>query len=359
MKKYLLLLPLIALFTGCLTDDDSSLPSVEIGDLLILESDNTSGNFGSLNANDSYVNRFSIYDDASIFSYKGRIYILEQYGADNITKLNVEGTGVEYQVHLIDIANPHGIGFISDTKAYVTCNKYSQILIVNPANGAITDSIDISDYAYTDSANTTNIIPNAENVVINDGYAYVSLQRRNGFKPGGSTWVLKINTTTDSIETTYKCNFPNTSKMILVDNALYLTNKGAYNVMTDGAVEKIDLTTGVVSTVVAETENGWNIVDLTYIGSNKAVAPCVNYSSDYKEKTLLSAILDLTTGQFVDTLSEVVEIGPAIYDDNNGRLFVGERDGDSGIGVCIYENGVYKTKVTTTLAPNRFAFLQD
>lgn len=358
MRLLLFLIPVIAIFTGCLTDDDNVLPPVIIGDLLILESDFTSGNFGNLDASDEYISRFSIYDDASIFSYKGRTYILEQYGTDNIVKLNAEGTGVEYQIHLIDNANPHGIGFISDTKAYVVCNKYSQILIVNPANGGITDSIDVSSYAYRDSSNTTNNIPNAENVIIDGDYAYVSLQRRNGLSPGGATWVLKIDCSANAVVDTFKCNFPNSSKMILVDNALYLANKGKYNVMTDGGVEKIDLATGTVSTVVRETVNGWNIVDLAYIGNNKAVAPCANYNADYSEKTLLSAVLDLTTGLFVDTLSEVVEIGCAIYDENNAKLYVAERD-TSGAGVCIYENGVYKTKVTTTLSPNRFAFLED
>ncbi len=358
MKFFLMLIPVLAFFTGCLTDEESSLPAVAIGDLLILESDFTTGNFGSLDANDTYVSRIIVLDDASIFSYKGRIYILEQYGTDNIVKLNAEGTAMEYQVHLIDDANPHGIGFISDTKSYVVCNNYSKILIVNPATGAIGDSIDISSYAYTDSTNTNNNIPNAENVIIDGGYAYVSLQRRNGYSPGGATWVLKIDCTTDTVIDTFKCNFPNSSKMILADNALYLANKGKYNVITDGGVEKIDLTTGVVSTVITETENHWNIVDLTYIGNNKAVAPCVNYNADYSEKTLLSAVLDLSTGLFVDTLNEVVEIGGAIYDEDNAKLFVAERD-TSGAGVCIYENGVYKTKVATTLAPNRFAFLQD
>lgn len=326
-------------------------------ELFIFETDFSTGGVSKIDGKGQYSSLLSVYDDASIYSYKGSIYILEQYGADNIVKLNSTYTGIEYQKHLIDNANPHDIAFINDNKAYVACNKYSQLLIVNPVDGSIVDSIDIGAFAYKET-DTTNTIPNAEDIILKDGFAYVSLQRRDGFSAVGKTWILKINTINDSIVDTLKCSYPNGGKMILVDNSLYIPNKGGYQDITDGGIEKIDLLSGTISILTSEASLGWNITGLTLIDGNRAVASCVNYDASWN-KTLLSAVLDLSTGLIVDTLDQVTEIGSAIFDAEKSRLFVAERDNSRTPGVCMWRNGVYIGKIETDIAPNRFVFLED
>lgn len=355
----LIVLPILAtltFFTGCITDTEPEPKPASTKELFVFETDYSSGNIGSLDSNYIYTSRLTFSDDASIYSYNGAIYILEQYGVDNIVKLNATGTGVEYQKHLIDNVNPHDIGFISTTKAYVVCNKYNKILVVNISDGSISDSIDISSWAFvTDS--TTNT-PNAESIIIKDGFAYVSLQRRNGYKNGGATVILKINISTDEIVKSDTCTYPNGGKMVLVGDDIYIPNKGSFQSATDGGIEKYNITAGTISVVAAETAYNWSITAIYPTTGTLAVAQCVNYDASWV-KTAITGVIDLSTGVITDTITEVTEIGPAIYDSEKDRLFIGERDATAGAGVCIWENGKYLKKVTTDIAPNGFVFLTE
>lgn len=378
MKKIFFLFSIIfiSFLTGCLTDSEQNLIESEgknlslfkinldtnytdsvIRSLFFLETDFSTGNIGRIDSGNSYKSVMSIYDDASIYSYKGAIYVLEQYNADNIVKLNSSATAIEYQIHLIDNANPHDIAFISDSKAYVACNSYDKILIINPSNGGIVDSIDVGPFAYkgTDQSNT---IANAKDIVLKDGFAYISLQRRDGYNPAGATWVLKIDVSTDAIVDTFACTYPNGGKMILIDNTIYIPNIGGYQNITDGGIEKIDLLTGIVTTVASESQYGWNITQLTHVTNNLAVASCINYDADWN-KTLLSAVFDLSTGTIIDTIEGVIEIGSSLYDSKKGRLYIAERSTKTTQGVCIWENGTYIKKIETDIAPNLFVFLED
>ncbi len=305
--------------------------------LVICESDFQSGLLEWKSTNDTSISlsNLSIYDDAGLKYFGGYLYVIEHYGADNIMKIDQSKngqSGVLYQTHLGDNWNPQDIEFLSETKAYVSNMNEPKITIFNPLTGAVVSHIDISAYIFRPDSNAS---PYANDLQLVGSDLYVLLQRRNGYKPGAPSLILKINTTTDSVNDTIPLQFKNGYAMTYADGALYISDPGSVKATGDGAIEKVVLSTKAVSTIIDETTLGGSPNQIVHkSGSHFYVTNYIAWKNDKVVE------IDAATGTVVTTLLNVKDaFGGIYYDDVDSKLYVGERDATE-MGVRVYKDNV-------------------
>ena len=137
--------------------------------------------------------------------------------------------------------------------------------------------------------------------------------------------------------------------MAYYNGALYVTNPGNTFVTGDGAVEKIDLATKTVTTIIDETLLGGNPNQIVHKSGNRF------YVQNYIGWKKVSVVeIDAATGAVVATLPGITDaFGGIYYDELDQKLYVGERD-SLNVGVKIYENNVLTAgplKTGNTLPP--------
>lgn len=325
----------LLLFAGC--SESPSGPDMSSGQtkLFIAESDFQSGLLEWMSIENNIVSSqgLSIYSDAGVHSFGGYLYVLERFGADNVMKFDPsknDQSGVVYQKHLGDNWNPSDIEFLSATKAYVSNMNEPKITVFNPSSSEVLQNIDISTYTFRPDS---NVSPYANDMVLVGSDLYVMLQRRNGYKPGAPTLILKVNTSTDAVTDTVPCQFTNGYGMAYCDGVLYVSNPGSGYSLGDGAIEAVTLATKQVRTVIDETALGGNPNQIVHkSGTHFYVQNYIGW------KNVKVVEIDAATGSIVETLPDIKDaFGGICYDSTDNRLYVGERDSVE-MGIRIFEN---------------------
>jgi hypothetical protein len=332
---------------GC--SENPTGPDIQDGasKLFIVESDFQSGQLEWMSIRDTTISpsNLSVFSDAGIRSFGGYLYVIEHYGADNILKLDPSKSGqpgVQYQKHLGDNWNPTDIEFVSETKAYISNMNNSKITIFDPSTGIVNSSIDISAYIFRPDSNAS---PYANDLQLIGGDLYVLLQRRNGYNPGASSLILKIDTKTNTVIDTISLQYKNGYSMAYAGGALYISNPGSSYVTGDGAIEKVDLSTKAVNTIITETALGGN--PNLIIHKNGSHFYVQNYIAWKDEKVIE---IDASTGNVVAVLPNVKDaFGGIYYDDFEGKLYVGERD-PAEMGVRIFKDNI---QIGTTIKSSK------
>ncbi len=285
-KTACLLVSAFILFSGCLRTNPASpaqqstaksIVAVTISQLY------TEGNMGIFSISDTtaYQNLLSIFKDDDIRTYEGSTYVLERYGKDNVIKITgsvIAGSSVMYEKNIGSSVNIQDIAFISPTKAYITQNMTSQIVIFDPSTGdKTTKAIDCARYvAYynTDSAATT---PYLSKELYYNGKVYASCQRLKApaggyIQAADTSLVIVINATSDSIINTIKLAYKNPQEMSICSGMLYVAGLGDYGV-NDGGIECIDLSTDSnIGTVVDESALRGDVLSIIVVSDAKGYA---------------------------------------------------------------------------------------
>lgn len=328
------------------------------GTLFITQTDFTSGYMERMSIKTSKISGPGtfIFGDVAIRTYDRYVYLLERYGADNLIKYDPSKKGEDaflYQKKLGDNWNPQDIEFVDERKAYVSNSNVPEITVLDPSTGAFLKHIDLSDYTYLPDS---NVSPYANDLQIAESYLYVLLQRRNGFKPGASSLILKVNIYKDSIVDTIPLNFKNGYAMSYANGALYVTNPGSAYSGSDGGIEMVDLATKKVTILFEESTLGGSPNGIVY--KEKSRFYITNYI-DWKKVAVLE--IDVSTKTVVATLDGVKDAyGGIYYDSVSKRLFVGERD-DVEKGVRIFENNIQigpTVKTAQSLSPIGFSIVR-
>jgi hypothetical protein len=279
-----------------------------------------------------------VFQDSRIRFFGGMLYILESSTASNLMKVdpsNSGQSGVVYQKHLGTNMNPVDIKFISEHKAYISCENNPSVLIVDPYTGTVTGAINITRFAYKADGVADETNPHAGRMVLENGLLYVGLQRLDSnYQPGAKSLILVINTVNDSILDTIQLNSKNIQDLKIVDGKMYASCPGeAYGTIGDGDIESVDLSSRSVATIIDETALHGNpnaIIHKT--GSLYYVQTYIAWGS---EKIFE---VDFSTGRVVDSIPDVIDaFGGVFYDEEDSLLFVGER-ASSAAGIKVFKN---------------------
>ena len=202
----------------------------------------------------------AIYTDAVARSFNGKIYVIERFGADNITvfdKTDLSTPLIQFSVGAG--ANPHDILVLNRTKAYVTRYGSAELLIVNPTDGSQLGTIDLSGFADEDG------FPEMDLMVAAGGKVFVSLQRLYNFSPTSLSQVVVIDPETDQIIDTdaatagvQAINLTRTNPIDMkyvasVGKILVAEAADAYST-ADGGLEYIDVSTYAAEGILVSEE---------------------------------------------------------------------------------------------------------
>lgn len=340
----LFLIGIIALFfVGC--SEHEEVENVPAG-IVLTETDYTTGILGGVGES-TYGKLLSpISSDAGVVVQNNEIYVLEKMES-NVMKVAEDGK-VIYQKRIKPSWNAHDLVVLDETKGYICSNNYDEIAIFNPSTGDVSSYLSLSVYG-NDSVTT-----NATKMILDGTDLYVACQMRKGYEPHGGTLILKINTLTDVVDETIRCTYKNVIDFDYSDGALYVTNGGSFFAV-DGAVEKIDLATNTITTLVTGESLGFDINEIAIDATTNTV-----YGSLYKAWGDVPVMkYSLADFALLGSVPDVIQATSLTF--SNGYLYFGETGGTAGgtAGVAIYnpeENSVDLTP--STLAPSSIALLK-
>lgn len=331
--------------------------------LVITTTDFSSGSLATLAQGQSTArtNILNIHSDAVATYYQGNIYVINRLGQDNVIVLDAADPGVVLrQFSVGNGANPQDIAFVSPTKAYVSLQNSSSLLIVDPSQGRIIGSIDLSGFADADG------LPEAGEMEVCDGYLYVACNRLDrsdpwNWLPTEESPLVVVDTASDSVVDVnpsqpgaqgISLELKNPVALVKFGDKLYLSCTGSYWDMTDGGIEMVDpserKSKGIL---VGERDLGGNVGALSIASPDKGYCVVLDASWNY------SLVAFHPDSRSVLRRLEGVESpwgGLAVLGDH---LYVGDRSVSSP-GVIVYDTATdvkVMGPVSTGLPPGSIA----
>lgn len=146
---------------------------------------------------------FPTVSDIAVTAFKDNYYLLERFQADRVNKVALSNPGIrEFQYSALESgddgsANPYGLTFVSDTKAYLLRYGQTTAWIVNPAATREADfktgELDLTSYTAAGAP-----VPHMSAATIVDGKLFITLQRLDAsFQPANVSCVAVYDTATD------------------------------------------------------------------------------------------------------------------------------------------------------------------
>lgn len=320
--------------------------------LVVTTTDYASGNVTTLTDRGSTVAKdlLSIHSDNAIAAYGEYIYVLEKFGADNVIKVKADDiapSGVIYQYSVGNGANPQGMVFLNDRKAYVSQYGDSMLWIVDP--GAMSEEgfkigkVDLSAYADGDG------LPEMSPMALVEGKLYVGCQRLdrdNNWIPLDAQVVI-IDTATDEVTGAITLQKGNPQAMVAYGGKLYVTSGGSLFDPTDGGIEVIDTTTDTYAgLLLAESDLGGNVGGLLFRSATKGYVIVGNWP-DYVVRPF-----DPSTGD-VGAVLPGAKAASSMVLGGDGVLYVADRSQEQpGIYMYDAEDTLIAGPIATGLPPN-------
>ncbi len=330
--------------------------------------DYSSGSYSVVALDDMTVAQdvLSINSDAVVKCAGGIPMVLERFGADTVTILDIESPySVADQFTVETGSNPVDIALLAAGDGVVTRNNVTTAAIIDLDDGALdTESLDLEDFADADG------IPEMSAVAVADGKIFIALQlldRDTAFwDPTGpglvvvfdeeSLDLIDVDPETADVDDGIALTAANPQAGFQAspyeDNVLYVAEVGLYGVL-DGGIEGFNVSTydaggfivseetlggDIAAWVVVDAETGYAAVSLPEFAGDRLVRFDPSEGTVTDEHVFESAAYTLT--------------GMALTSD--GRLLVVDRDLEgSGIVVFDAETGeqIGDSPIATGVAP--------
>jgi len=168
-------------------------------DLFIITSDFSTGSTSLLKdgAEEADLNLLGVHSDAVGHYHDGQIYIVNRFGQDNIIVLDESAPRIPLaQFSVGNGTNPHDIEIVAVDKAYVTLYERSELLVIDPRDGAERGRIDLSAFADADG------LPEVSQIVRVGQRLYLSCQRldrNNGWGPVDQSFLIVVDIASDRL----------------------------------------------------------------------------------------------------------------------------------------------------------------
>lgn len=370
----ILLTSMLALSLFACSDDDdddddevasSSSSSVEetaSNSVFVFGSDYTSGELRYI-VGDSALSSESLefYQDSKVIAAVGALYVLERYGADNVSLIDVESFGsdsaVVWQTSLDDASNPSDLVAYDETSIWVSLEGNGDILQLSTEDGGKVKDISTDDF-ISEGGTSSNVV----DIEISGDTLFALMQRYvYDAETYSTTYPLGVigiydaekGDLLDSIQLLTQ----NPTAMKFYDGALYVASQGPYNDSwgTDAdslrGIEKVDVAALTSEIVVSGEDLGGGVYQFA-LDTGDGLAYAAIYKS-YGDVPLVK--VDLATGK-VSSVSGVSDVeGSLAYDSASGLLYIGDRTYGSE-AVYVYDGAsVSEIDIGTALAPYSIA----
>jgi hypothetical protein len=324
----------------------------------VLTTDFTSGSYSTIDLSTDIASKDLpaqtgiVESDNTGAYYNGRIYIINRYGADNITVLDkADPTVAINQFSTGNGTNPYAMAFKSDTEAYVCLYASNDLLVVDPtdAGDPIKERIDLS--GFMAAGDTDGAVEAAAMVKVND-FLFVALQRLNNFVVQNDALLVVIDTTTneivdvdDSTDAVDAIVLTGRNPQFITYNAdagnIVVSETGAYFDTTDGGVETVDpISWEAEGFVVTETTLGGDLGTVAMVNANLGYAVIGGFSNN----TVVA--FDAAAGTKSADVVATEGFIPSLAIDSQDRLLVPDRT-LTAPGIRIFDTSD-NTEITTT-----------
>ncbi|MDR0305546.1 MAG: hypothetical protein LBI42_01780 [Chitinispirillales bacterium] len=301
-----------------------------------------------LDSDNIYKNPISVplHNDLAVRTFGSDVYILERYDKNNIIRYDSKAGAVVYQENLgsgINI-NIQDIAVVSETKAYISCEKDKNLIIFNPQTGKKISNIDLSAYSAGQAS-----YPFASSMMVYNNFVYVACQRftDNGYDSGADPGlIIVVDSYTDIVVAEITLNKKNPMAMDIFDDRLLVASAGHWSEPSSGGIEMIDLTSNQNIKIVAEMDGASGIA---YISSDKAYVRKGGFDENciFNYCTKIFS-LDLQTGDVSSHFGYIKDGSGGIVHDGV-RVYVGERfPGEAGVVVINPVTNTRERKIVTS-----------
>ena len=301
---------------------------------VITTTDFTSGNLAAIVNGEvtAQADLLPIHSDNWVVAWGGYVYVIERLYGDDIIKLSPQDLSTPiYQKSVGDKANPYDIAFVDEHKAYVSRYGRASVLIMDPATGDSTGSVDLSAYVAYAGTDSAESVPHMSYMAISGGKLYVACQRLKGWNPADTSLVVVVDTETDSVLKAIPLEKKNPVALSLYKGKIYLACVGSYWDPTDGGIEVVDTETDQnLGVLVDETSLGGNVSGVLVASPDKGYALVMTQWPETYVKPF-----DPRDGSVGDPLPGAkAAVHMAVS--SSGRLYVADRS-EEAPGIYIYD----------------------
>ncbi len=341
---------------------DAALPRRLLADEIVgLTTDFSTGSVTTIGTTapwNTQIDVASICSDPVGRAFGDRVYIVGRFGCDAIQVLN-PFNGYQTQIEFAVGSNPQDIWVLAPNRAYVSFYESNTLLEVNPQTGATLGSISLAQFADNDG------LVEMHRMFVHGRYLYVQLQRLDRgqfpYVPVAPSMLAVVDLVTETLvdvdpgspgmqAIALTATNPIAPMAIdLTSGDLLVPCTGAFGVMNDGGIERVDLTDW-------ESDGMWlsgpamngDLVDFSTWSATRAFV----IVSDASFNTALH-LINPSTG--VKGAAVFAPGGFTLSDcltHHNGSLFVTDRDFfDPGVRVFSAETGAPLSGLVPTGLP--------
>jgi hypothetical protein len=214
------------------------------------------GNFAIVNVKNwttySNLNPVPLGGDIRTYLFGNYIFVVDapSYGTssswyvykinENASSLDTDSLKTPVANYNIDGANPQGIAFLTEEKAYLTNFKGNEIIIFNPLTGEKLDFIDLTPYLYGNNEyiSAYNMLVYKDKLFVTAKRKYVGWSSSDPETPDYS-YIIVIDTKTNNVIKTIDVNFDPLDPQVY-NGYLYFLSKGDYSAPI-GKIFRVDL----------------------------------------------------------------------------------------------------------------------
>jgi hypothetical protein len=370
ISRFALVLALSAtILAGCDSDSPTSPNSSSGGGIFIITGDFNTGSTAFLapDALTADINLLTVHGDAVARAFDGKVYVVNRLGADNILVLDQSDLRTPLiQFSVGNGSNPQDIEVVSAAKAYVTGLARADVAIFNPQDGSELGSIDLSAFADGDG------LPELTQMAQAGSFLYVLAQRLENFAPVDVSYLVVIDTNTDSVidmdantdgVQAVVLAAPNPNGIVVVGSKLIVSQVSAF-LDRSGGIEVFELAAdGALGSsqglVVDEQMLDGDINGIAMVDENSGFA----LISDENFANFVTPF-DLATGVVGERLSDLSTGFIQSMEVDGDRLIVGDRgtfDRPEASGLMIFDvntKQVLAGPISTGLPPASIVILE-
>lgn len=345
MKKFLTLTAASALalyMTACSdnstsADDDPLKP----GSVYVFGSDYTTGELRWVSEDGVSEDSKEFNQDSKIVGVDGNLFVLERYGADNLTLVDVSDNKVKWQKDLGDGANPSDVVKANKDEVWVALEGAAKFVKVAVKDGKITKTVETKKFNQG-KASTPNLV----DFEVSGDTLFALFQRSENYAYPVPGLLAMYKLSNGELLDTIKLAKKNPMAMGFANGKLYIASQGEYNEFgaTDAddarGIEVVDFAKKSSSLVVDGKKLGGGVYAFAVDPEGVAFAAIYKGFGDVP-----LAKVDLSE-KSVKTVSDIADAEGSLYfDDVDGVLYIGDRGAKGGL--FKYDEG----KVTKIEAP--------
>ena len=247
-------------------------------------------------------------------------------------------------------ANPYAVARIGN-RLWVACYASPYLKAVDIPTQKLVDSIDLSSYSFAGASS-----PNVVDVHAVNGSLVATLGRLDGWNPGDSSLVLVLDPSTKKATKRLALPWKNPYGISWEGDTVFVACVGKWatddysDIVKDGGLAMVVLSTGVVKSILSEQTAGANIADVVAVSATKVF---VGFGHADFSTTLAS--VDLATGIVGTTVPGIASVAALAW--TGKSLWVAEQNAAKPALYRLDANGTVLGKVVTTLAPGSIAVL--